>query len=224
MTSPQETPLGEMDLGHDHWLGWLSWAPDDLPANRVRFGFPLPHIERVGCVVRHRTRDGSECLSAIHFNIAAFIEHNPQEAGRVWEVVKWEPLTRLAEPAVYGLWGSRLHPRRKVGARMSSQETPSDVQALVARLRERYTAEPVPPCRVCGRRLTIQRIGGGMPIRWGCSGQVPDPDNPDGTVLVYLPGRTIADDHYGQSIFTQVRTGDSDVLALCEAVERMAAR
>ena len=87
------------DLGHDHILRFLSWAPDDLPANRERYGYPLPNIERVGCIVSHPAKQGEgtkgdgSCESAIHFNLAAFLEHNPGYVGHVWEVQSWEPLT-----------------------------------------------------------------------------------------------------------------------------------
>jgi hypothetical protein len=86
---------GPLDLGHGHTLRFLRWAPDDLPENRARFGVPLPVVERSGAVVEHPHLKlvGETCISAIHFNDARFLEHNPGYVGRVWEVVTWEPLT-----------------------------------------------------------------------------------------------------------------------------------
>jgi hypothetical protein len=69
---------------------------------------------------------------------------------------------------------------------------PVDLEAM-----ERYyTAETVPPCRVCGKALTIQACGGSEPTEWGC-------DAAEG-----------ADDHFRKSLFIQRKRGDSDVLAL----------
>lgn len=80
-----------VDLGHDHSLRFFRWAPDDLPANRERYGVPLPVVEKAGAIVTHKAPDGSECSSGVHFDL-------PQlgEAGlgsHVWQVESWEPLT-----------------------------------------------------------------------------------------------------------------------------------
>lgn len=88
-----------MDLGHGHTVRWLSWAPDDLHANRERYGVPLPNIPHCGAIVEHQAKQGwgtngdGTCASVIHFNLAAFLEHNPADVGGVWEVESWEPLT-----------------------------------------------------------------------------------------------------------------------------------
>ena len=79
-----------------------------------------------------------------------------------------------------------------------------------------FRAEPIPPCRVCGGPLTIGSMGGGHATKWGCDGRIEDPERPDAGV--YADGRTIADEHYAQSQWTQHRSGDIRVV---ELVERM---
>jgi hypothetical protein len=49
---------------------------------------------------------------------------------------------------------------------------------LLARLEKRYGDYEVPPCRVCGRELSIGAIGGGERTRWGCNPMIDDPDKP----------------------------------------------
>ncbi len=85
-------------------------------------------------------------------------------------------------------------------------------------LEQRYTAEPVPPCRICGDVLSIASMGGGKPTEWACSLQEDDPERPgmlrmkpgrDGLLNEFGPGG-----HYHDSHWTQYRRGDPDVLAL----------
>lgn len=82
-------------------------------------------------------------------------------------------------------------------------QQPLDVNAL----RERYTAEPVPPCAVCGAPLSLQACGGGEPSVWACDARAPE--------------RRPADEHYCRSEFVQRRTGDPDVVAACDAIVAM---
>lgn len=87
---------------------------------------------------------------------------------------------------------------------------------LVEVILDRYAPSEVPPCRVCGRPLTISSIGGGEPTRWGCSGLIPDPDNP-GTPdksgkMIWAEGRTVADEHYSKSIWEDRRRGGDEVV------------
>ena len=75
-----------------------------------------------------------------------------------------------------------------------------------ARLRERYTAEPVPPCRVCGGPLAMQRSG--EPAEWACAAMT-------GNIKSYAeddPGWR----HYKESGWTQWRAGDPEVIALLD--------
>jgi len=91
---------------------------------------------------------------------------------------------------------------------------------LLACLRERYAADPVPPCRVCGGELSIASCGGGRPTEWACSTWEDDPDKPG--ELRRKDGRSIADAHYERSFWTQYRGGDEAVLELVARVERAA--
>lgn len=89
-------------------------------------------------------------------------------------------------------------------------EVPDD--DLAAFLEDRYTAEEIPPCCVCGGPLSIQRAGGGERTVWACSGYEDDPDNP-GHVR-RQPGRGVADEHYSKSRWEQMKSGDQWVLEL----------
>src|SRR6476620_4141046 len=70
-----------------------------------------------------------------------------------------------------GSWPVRSNLRAEYEDTLSALEaalTPSQdrgasdvTEKLIGRLRERYTADPVPSCRVCGRALRIQSTGGG---------------------------------------------------------------
>jgi len=67
----------------------------------------------------------------------------------------------------------------------------------------RYTADPVPPCPVCGGRLSTQSAGGGKATVYGCS------NKPEG-----VPYGEWLETHYNPSRWTQYRSGDHDVLHL----------
>ncbi len=83
-----------------------------------------------------------------------------------------------------------------------------EIVAVARRLIERYTAEVVPPCRICGGSLSIQAIGGGGPTIYACSGQYEDADGS----RRYREGRSVADEHYSASQWRMYRHGDQDVL------------
>lgn len=83
---------------------------------------------------------------------------------------------------------------------------------LAAELEASYTADPVPPCRVCGGKLSVASMGGGRATEWACDGMEPDPERPG--CVRYKAGRSCADDHFGKSFWTQYRAGDSRVLEL----------
>jgi hypothetical protein len=82
-------PKREVDLGHNHWLDYYGWAPDDLPENRARYGTPLPRVKKAGAIISHLKPDGSECFAGIHFDLP----ETKQLEGARWQVVSWEPLT-----------------------------------------------------------------------------------------------------------------------------------
>lgn len=93
MTKRKPREPERIDLGHEHYLTYVRWAPDDLPANRERYGTPLPRIEKAGATIYHPNlkMPGTECISGIHFDVpemrAAFGER------AVWQVQSWDPLT-----------------------------------------------------------------------------------------------------------------------------------
>lgn len=101
-----------------------------------------------------------------------------------------------------------------------------DREAL-ARLRERYTAELVPPCPVCGHERSIGSMGGGHATVYACPPVQADPDD-DGH-LIPRPGYDLGRgqegywDHYQRSQWTQYRPGDPDVLALIDLVDALTA-
>jgi hypothetical protein len=89
---------------------------------------------------------------------------------------------------------------------------------LVEVLTDRYSPDPIPPCRLCGAELSIQSMGSG-PTVYNCDGREPDPDHPGH--LRWKEGRTPADEHYVRSEYEDCkRGGDEDVL---EAVRRLKA-
>ena len=81
-----------LDLGHGHLLTFIGWHPDDLPANRERYGVPLPSVDRAGANVHHPRKDGpGECDAFIQFDLPAT---QAAFAGQpLWTVQSWEPLT-----------------------------------------------------------------------------------------------------------------------------------
>ena len=81
----------DIDIGEGHWLRYTSWAPDDLPANREHFGFPLPNVEKAGAIVGHKKPDGSECWGHVHFAIPEVLK--AFDASHCWQVDSWDPLT-----------------------------------------------------------------------------------------------------------------------------------
>ncbi|EOC0702452.1 TPA: ead/Ea22-like family protein [Salmonella enterica] len=85
-------------------------------------------------------------------------------------------------------------------------------------LRERYSPQPVPKCRICGDEMTVQRIYGSH-ITYGCTGATYDDKG-----CHYAEGRSIADDHYAQSRVTVVDVSDPDVLALLDELEHYKSR
>ena len=103
--------------------------------------------------------------------------------------------------------------------RPPNKELPEWTDAeLLAWLREQYKAEPIPPCRVCGGRLSVASMGGGNATRWACGMWEDDPDAPG--KLRRKPGRGLADGHYERSEWTQYREGDAAVLELVARMER----
>lgn len=79
---------------------------------------------------------------------------------------------------------------------------------ILDRLRQRYTADEVPSCRVCGGELSVQSMGGGRATEYAHSA-------PDGVRM----GDWM--EHYRESKWTQYRAGDDEVLALLDFIEQV---
>lgn len=90
--SPRRREVEWLDLGDGHTLSFFRWAPDDLPANRARYGVPLPRVARAGAIIRHSKPDGTPCEGAIHFALPE-TEKMSIAASHRWQVESWQPLT-----------------------------------------------------------------------------------------------------------------------------------
>lgn len=85
--------MDEIDLGDEHFLRYVRWAPDELESNYARYGRPLPRVERAGAIVRHRAARGW-CESVVHFDLpeTLLMTHGESQLP-IWRVDAWEPLT-----------------------------------------------------------------------------------------------------------------------------------
>lgn len=81
----------DIDLGDDHYLVFTKWAPDDLPANRKRYGVPLPVVDKWGAIIRHYKPDGKLCEGCITFD--GPMQQKFGDKVPRWTVESWEPLT-----------------------------------------------------------------------------------------------------------------------------------
>lgn len=84
---------------------------------------------------------------------------------------------------------------------------------VLAVLRERHAPTVVPPCRLCGAKLSCQSMGGGEPIVYACDGHV-EPGSRD-----YVPGRGFADTHYSESRWFDRRHADETVVELARRAD-----
>lgn len=80
----------DIDLGDNHYLRWTTWAPEDLPQNRARYGTPLPVVEHWGAIVRHFRPDGGLCEGCITFDGEWQRKYC---TSPLWSVESWAPLT-----------------------------------------------------------------------------------------------------------------------------------
>ena len=78
-------------------------------------------------------------------------------------------------------------------------------------LRERYTPDSIPPCRVCGAKLSIASAGGGNATKYVCSEVYRD-----GFGRIGTPEGNAKLDHRKASEFYHVRSGDSLVIRLID--------
>lgn len=98
-----------------------------------------------------------------------------------------------------------------------SNEVPEITPRLLTRLRERYTDEVIPPCRICGAALEVACAGGGV-IKYACSSE-------DAKKSVFGPrsglGPPEHEEHYRRSEYQVIARGDREVLALVAAYESL---
>ncbi len=106
---------------------------------------------------------------------------------------------------------------------MNSNQPPALSSEIIDDLRNRYGEPEIPKCNICGGELSVQRAGGGSATIWACSGMIDDPTGERN--WVYAKGRSMADDHYTRSRWTDYRRGgDSDVIDLINAYQALAAQ
>jgi len=87
---------------------------------------------------------------------------------------------------------------------------------LIEVVRETYKVRQPPPCRVCGRNLSLQDS---RDMVWACDGYE-DSDDENG-VLKYQEGRSFADSHYASSRTCFRSLGDSRVMELIRRFEEL---
>lgn len=88
----------QLDLGEDHWLKFLRWAPDfEIAANAAKWGHLSLLIRQqpvVGAVVIHRCKTETGLHEgAIHFRTEVTAAWDEPSRGHVWDVHSWTPLT-----------------------------------------------------------------------------------------------------------------------------------
>jgi len=100
---------------------------------------------------------------------------------------------------------------------------------MLMRLEKRYGDYEVPPCRVCGRELSIGQIGGGERTWWGCNPLIDDPDKPG--MLKNDPDWVREPDkekwpqgHYSHSRWQAPNFPDSDMLRAVRIIQAMRKR
>jgi hypothetical protein len=90
-------------------------------------------------------------------------------------------------------------------------------ELLIESLKASYTPETIPPCSVCGGKLSIGSVGGGHRTIWACSAWDVAPADQENLYL--KPGRELADKHYNDSRWQHTYDGDSRVLEFIRRFE-----
>ncbi len=85
-TDPLEPEPGDLDLGRDRWLRWLSLSNDAAEVAGI------PPTDRFGALVLHRNpTTGERCMGGVRFPSETQRLVDPHSA--TWTVESWEPLT-----------------------------------------------------------------------------------------------------------------------------------
>ncbi len=95
---------------------------------------------------------------------------------------------------------SERHRHRKLLEREPSELTSAELHEV---LRARYAPTEIPPCRICGKELSLAAAGCG-PTVWACDGRA--------EAGGWQEGRSAADEHYSQSRFEDHRRGGDDLV------------
>ncbi len=83
-----------------------------------------------------------------------------------------------------------------------------------ALLRQFYTPQAIPKCRICGEELSMQDS---RTKEYGCSGYMPDPELEGHLIL--KPGRSFLDDHYKNSLTVFFGQGSTLVIKALDCLE-----
>ncbi|SFA60890.1 hypothetical protein SAMN05444374_11655 [Rhodococcoides kroppenstedtii] len=100
-----------------------------------------------------------------------------------------------------------------------STTTGADTALDLDAIERRFTADPIPDCRVCHAELEVASMGGGRATEYAC----PRP-YAAGFARLGSPEWKAQSEHYGRSKYTHFRSGDSEVLALVAEVRRLRPR
>ena len=83
------------DLGHDHSMKFFTWDPDlSINPQYAHLAHLIQEHPVVGCSIKHKKADGSDCRGAIHFD-TPLMRSGPfkqYETKYLWTVHSWEPL------------------------------------------------------------------------------------------------------------------------------------
>lgn len=84
----------EVNLGHEHYISYVSWKPDDLESNRRLYGTPLPRVEKFGIAIRHPKPGvpGVWCRGYVQLDVPE-LRLIGNKDDQVWRVESWTPLT-----------------------------------------------------------------------------------------------------------------------------------
>ena len=80
--------MNAIDLGHDHTLSFVGWAPD-RELNPQYDG--IPDVEKYGASIDHKTAAGEPCSGFVTFDGEVARQVSPKSPK--WTVESWEPLT-----------------------------------------------------------------------------------------------------------------------------------
>lgn len=109
---------------------------------------------------------------------------------------------------------------RKKRDELYAKELPAwTLEEITSVLTGRYKASEIPPCKVCGGKLSPQKTGGGEPDEWACSVYEDDPEKPGYVRNKADRTEGIVDNHYVESRYIDRRQGGDELVM--EALRRL---